>query len=207
MKRFKPKNEFRQNVLTLMTGSTVAQAIPIAISPILTRIYTPADFGVFALFIAIVGMFSAIASGRYEMAIMLPKKDENAINIVALGFIITVFISLALLVFILIFDNYLTMLLNNKEIGFWLYFMPISVFFVGFFNVLSYFNNRKKYYKDIANATMLKSIVLAIIQLLIGFLKPGATGLISGQIISNAFANMKLLKNISKDKKTVRKKT
>lgn len=201
MKRFKPKSEFSRNVLTLMTGTTIAQAIPIAISPILTRIYTPADFGVFALFIAIVGMFGTIASGRYEMAIMLPKKDENAINIVALGLIITIFISLALLVFILIFDNYLTMLLNNKEIGFWLYFVPISVFFVGFFNVLSYFNNRKKYYKDIANATMLKSIVLAIIQLLIGFLKPGATGLISGQIISNAFANMKLLKNISKDKK------
>ena len=48
IKLFKPKSEFSRNVLTLMTGTTIAQAIPIAISPILTRIYTPEDFGLFA---------------------------------------------------------------------------------------------------------------------------------------------------------------
>jgi len=47
--KLKLKSEFAKNVLTLMTGTTIAQAIPIAISPILTRIYTPEDFGVFAL--------------------------------------------------------------------------------------------------------------------------------------------------------------
>ena len=198
--KLKPKSEFSRNVLTLMTGTTIAQAIPIAISPILTRIYTPEDFGVYALFVAIASIFGSIASGRYEMAIMLPKKDENAINIVALGFIITVFISLVLFVFVLLFDDYLTKLLNNEEIGLWLYFIPIAVFFIGFFNILSYFNNRKKHYKDIARATILKAIVLSIVQLSIGFLKVGATGLISGQVISNMFANMKLVKNITKNK-------
>ena len=89
IQRLKPKSEFSKNVLTLMTGTTIAQAIPIAISPILTRIYTPEDFGVLALFVAITSIFGSIANGRYELAIMLPKKDENAINIFALGLIIT----------------------------------------------------------------------------------------------------------------------
>ena len=44
------KSEFNRNVLTLMTGTTIAQALPIAITPILTRLYTPEDFGVFAIF-------------------------------------------------------------------------------------------------------------------------------------------------------------
>ena len=48
LNKLKPKSEFSRNVLTLMTGTTIAQAIPIAISPILTRIYTPENFGVFA---------------------------------------------------------------------------------------------------------------------------------------------------------------
>jgi O-antigen/teichoic acid export membrane protein len=42
--KLKPKSEFSKNVLTLMTGTTIAQAIPIAISPILIRIYTPKEF-------------------------------------------------------------------------------------------------------------------------------------------------------------------
>ena len=45
IKQLAPKSEFRRNVLTLMTGTAIAQAMPIIISPILTRIYTPEDFG------------------------------------------------------------------------------------------------------------------------------------------------------------------
>jgi len=200
LKRLKPKSEFTRNVLTLMTGTTIAQAIPIAISPILTRIYTPEDFGVFALFIAITAIFGSIANGRYELAIMLPKKDEDAINIFALGFIITSAISLVLLVLVVAFNDYFTKLLNNDDISVWLYFVPIAVFFTGLWNILNYFNNRKKQYKDLAKATIIKSIVTAIVQLSVGFVKSGATGLISGQILSQLFANTKLFSNIVKDK-------
>ena len=165
LNKLKPKSEFSRNVLTLMTGTTIAQAIPISISPILTRIYTPEDFGIFALFVAISSIFGSIANGRYELAIMLPKKDEDAINIFALGFIITCTISLLLLILVVLFHDYFLILLKNEEIGLWLYFVPIAVFFTGIYNILNYFNNRKKYYKDIANATIIKSIITAVIQL------------------------------------------
>lgn len=96
-----------------MTGTTVAQAIPIAITPILTRIYTPEDFGIFAIFIALVTIFGSISSARYELAVMLPKKDEDAINILALGFIIIILISLVLLLITIFFNDYLVSLLKK----------------------------------------------------------------------------------------------
>jgi O-antigen/teichoic acid export membrane protein len=182
-----------------MTGTTIAQAIPIAISPILTRIYTPEDFGVLALFVAITSIFGSITNGRYELAIMLPKKDEDAINILALGFIINVFVSLCLLIIIFIFHCKIVNLLNNQEISPWLYLVPISVFLMGCFNLLNYYNNRKKYYKDLAKANIFKSVGMVIVQLLIGFLKAGAIGLISGQIFAQIISNTKLFLNIKKD--------
>ena len=198
--KLKPKSDFSRNVITLMTGTTIAQSIPIATSPILTRIYTPEDFGVFALFIAITSILATIANGRYELAIMLPKKDEDAINIFALGFIITCIMTIITFAVILIFNDYLTNLLVNKEIGFWLYFVPLALFFSGLFNILNYFNNRRKNYKDLRNTTILKSIILAVVQISVGFMKAGAIGLISGSLLSNMFANMKLVRNILKDK-------
>ena len=84
LKRLKPKSEFSKNVVTLMTGTTIAQAIPIAISPILTRIYSPEDFGMFALYFSILALVGVIATARYEIAIVLPKDDEEAIKILAL---------------------------------------------------------------------------------------------------------------------------
>ena len=198
--KLKPKSDFSRNVITLMTGTTIAQSIPIATSPILTRIYTPEDFGVFALFISITSILATIANGRYELAIMLPKKDEDAINIFALGFIITCIMTIITFAVILIFNDYLTNLLVNKEIGFWLYFVPLALFFSGLFNILNYFNNRRKNYKDLRNTTILKSIILAVVQISVGFMKAGAIGLISGSLLSNMFANMKLARNILKDK-------
>jgi len=205
MNKFKVKSEFSRNVLTLMTGTTIAQAIPIVISPILTRIYTPEDFGVFALFLAITGVFSVVASGRYELALMLPRKEEDAINIFSLGMIIILLLTSFLFLFIFLFHQYLLDILQNEEIGYWLYFIPIAFFLVGLFNLLSYYNNRQKNYKDIANATIVKSVVLAVVQLTVGFFKAGASGLISGQIISTLFANLKLFKNIVKDKELLSK--
>jgi len=197
----KIKSEFSRNVLILMTGTAVAQAIPIAISPILTRIYSPEDFGLFALFFAILSIFSVVVNGRYENAVMLPKKDEDAINIFALGIIINFILSIVLMILITIFNSSIVKILGNDNIAIWLYFIPIALFFTGLFNILNSFNNRRKNYKDIADAMVIKSLVMAVVQLLIGFIKSGVLGLISGQIFSTFFANGKLIKNIIKDKK------
>ena len=88
IKKIIPKSDFSRNVLTLMTGTSIAQAIPIAISPILTRIYTPDDFGIFALYMSIASIIAVIATGRYELAMMLPKKDSDAINILFISIVV-----------------------------------------------------------------------------------------------------------------------
>ena len=100
MKTFLPRNEYTRNILTLMGGNIISQSLPIAISPILTRIYTPADFGLFSILISISMIFGSISNGRYELAIMLPQNEEDAINITALGFFITLLITIILLIII-----------------------------------------------------------------------------------------------------------
>ena len=199
----KPKSEFGRNLLTLMTGTIVAQAIPIAISPILTRIYSPEDFGLLALFLAILSLFSVAVNARYESAVMLPKKDEDAINIFALGIIINSTISLTLFIIIVLFNDSITNMLGNSNISVWLYFIPLTLFFTGLFNILNTYNNRQKHYRDIADATILKSMVMAVVQVGVGLVKSGASGLISGQILSQFFANMRLLKNITTNRKLI----
>lgn len=202
--KLKPKSEFSHNVLTLMTGTTIAQAIPIVISPILTRIYTPEDFGIFALFLAIVGFFSVISSFRYEQAILVPKDDEDAINILALGFLINIFISIFLFLIVVVLHKEIANLVNNKDIEIWLWFAPLTIFFIGLFNLLTYWNNRKKHYANITKATIIKSIILAVSQIAIGMIKSGAAGLVGGQILSSIFSNMRLAKSLLNNKKLLK---
>ncbi|NKQ41141.1 MAG: lipopolysaccharide biosynthesis protein, partial [Sulfurovum sp.] len=186
--RFKPKSEFSRNVLTLMTGTTIAQAIPVAISPILTRIYTPEDFGVFALYMSVASILSVMATGRYELAIMLPKKDEDAANIVALSIIISFFVSSIALLIVFIFNAQITNLLGNPEISNWLYFVPITVLLTGIYQSFNYWSNRKKQYKRLATSRIVQSGMTASTNLGMGFGGFGSFGLILGNIFGQGMA-------------------
>ena len=96
LNKLKPKSEFSRNVVTLMTGTTIAQAIPIAISPILTRIYTPEDFGVFAVYLSILTIVAVVATGKYELAIMLPEEENDALNLVSLSILLVSFLYMSI---------------------------------------------------------------------------------------------------------------
>ena len=198
LNRLKPKSEFSRNVLTLMTGTTIAQAIPIAISPILTRIYTPEDFGVFALYMSLVAFISIIITARYEMAIVLPKDDEDAINILALSFLIMIGI-IILTTFIIIFfkDNILN-IFNAQSVGNLLYLVPLSLLLAGLNQIFNYWSNRKEYFKNISSAQISQSIGIGITQPTFGYFSIYG-GLIFGNMIGRTIASFvyidKFLKN------------
>lgn len=194
----KTSADFTRNVLTLTTGTAIAQAIPIVISPILTRLYTPEDYGALALFVAVTSVFGSVANGRYELAIMLPRKNEDAINVFVLGLFINMFVTTMLSIVILVFHDQIVAFMESKNTYFWLYFIPIGVFLIGLSNTLVYINNRIREYKDLAKASIYKSITNAFIQITTGSLKAGPDGLIVGQIFSQTIYSLKLFFNVNK---------
>ena len=194
LKKLKPKSEFSRNVLTLMTGTTIAQAIPIAISPILTRIYTPEDFGVFALYISVASMLSVIATGRYELAIMLPKEDNDALNIVFLSIGISFLIGVIVFLVVFIFNRQLTILLGNPQVSVWLYFIPFSVLLTGIYQSFNYWNNRHKEYKRLALNRVVQSFTTNGTNLSFGIGGIGTFGLVIGSIAGQFVATSSLIK-------------
>src|SRR5690606_2916689 len=92
----KIRNEFGRNVVTLMTGTTLAQALPISLSPFLGCLYPSDDFGVLGLYMAVCAILSVLAAGRYEIAILQPIDDNEAANIAALSVVITLGTAIAL---------------------------------------------------------------------------------------------------------------
>ena len=197
--RFKPKSEFSRNVLTLMTGTAISQAIPIAISPILTRIYSPEDFGILALYMSIASLLSVIVTGRYEMAIMLPTKESDAFNIVILSLLITIFISLVSFVIIFVFNNEITLLLNSPQISNWLYFIPITVFLTGLYQSFNYWINKRKQYILLSKSKVSQSIVTSASNVAFGISGYTYGGLILGgllgQLISTYILSWSIWKN------------
>jgi len=199
--KLKPKSEFTKNVLTLMTGTTIAQAIPIAISPILTRLYSPQDFGLFALYSSILMILSVFATGKYELAITIPKMNIEAKNIVVLSISISIVLSVIVLVFLLLFSNQFAILLKNEQIEKLLYFLPISILSVGFYQSMNYYTNRESKFKRLAISRVMQSLSVACMNLFFGYVVYLHYGMILGSVLGQLLATMILVKLVWNDNK------
>jgi O-antigen/teichoic acid export membrane protein len=193
-----------------MTGTGLAQAIPIAISPILTRLYTPEEFGMFGMYLAIVAILTVAATGRYELAILLPKNDKDAINILVLSILLSALFSLLLLIVVIAFGEKIALIFGEPSLSKWLLWVPVSVLLVGAYQSLNYWSNRKAHYKRLAISRTLQSAGASTMQVSAGYFNVGALGLIAGQvagqIVSSSILAHQIIKEDNQKIKQVSKK-
>ena len=195
-RRARGRHAFATAVLTLATGTAVASAIPIAISPILARVYTPGDWGMFSLFMTVTSTVGAVASGRYELAIMLPEDDDDARALAVLGMLISAGLAVLLLLAALAFADPIARGLGAPALAPWLVLASPTVLFLGVFNCLNYLTTRTAAYRTVATASVTKATVGAAVQVSLGLLTPGPGGLIVGYTASTASANVWLARRL-----------
>ncbi|MCP1198065.1 oligosaccharide flippase family protein [Notoacmeibacter sp. MSK16QG-6] len=178
-----------------MSGTTFSQLILVAISPILTRLYTPEDFAVLALFGAFAQIAAVVANGRYEMAIYLPKHEGEAYNIAVLGGMVAVAVSTGILLGVLLLQSKVAEWWNMPQLESWLWFLPIAVLLSGIFSVAQSANIRLGAYKAIATANIVKALVQAALQVALGLVITGPGGLVLGRTFTNGAGNLPLIRN------------
>lgn len=194
--------EIVRNSLTLVTGTSIAQAIPIAVMPVLTRLYTPEEFGVFALYISIISVFGVIATARYELAIMLPDRDLDAASIALLAASISIAISAVILLFIWFTEAQLVAFLGNPDITPWLYLAPFSVAVIGIYQAVAAWATRKKRFHNLTLSRVTESGSASASQA--AFSQIILTGgLIIGSVLGKLLACGVLLRNIWNRDKSV----
>lgn len=198
--RYASKSSFSAHILTLLTGTTIAQAIPIAIAPILTRLYEPTHFGVFALFAAVVATIGTVATARYELAVVLAKNSDDAANLLALSIFISFAVSFCTLVMVCVFNAPITIMLGNQSISRWLYWVPLAILLTGIYQSLSYWTSRFQKYKILSFSKINQSISMSSANFIFGFSGLNG-GLILGNITGQFFATSTLVWQLWRDDK------
>jgi len=185
----KKGRSFFADVLTLVSGTTIAQLIIILASPLITRLYGPYEFGLLAIFSSITGIIGVIACMRYEFAIMLPDKDELSANLLGLSLLIVAVVSVLLAVFLLFGQEILYFILNTRDIRPFFWLMPLSVFVGGILLALNYWNTRMRRFGLLSIAKSLAAAATTGTQLVAGVIGYATGGaLILATILGSVFA-------------------
>ena len=188
------KKEFVKNVLTLITGSGLSQVVIYASILVLTRLFSTELFGIYMLFSSATLILKPLATLQYEFAIVLPKKDTDAINLVGFSFIILVSYCLLLLMIIFFFNKSIADFFNIKELANFIYLLPVSVFLFGGVSIFDYWNNRANMFKNISKGLLAKSVVMSSTQLATGASSFNSLGLIPGMLLGQFLQLLFLIK-------------
>jgi O-antigen/teichoic acid export membrane protein len=187
------KSDFSKNILTLVTGTSIAQVFPIVISPLLTRIYTPEDFGVFGVFLSLTSILGVISTGRYEMAIIVSKNKNELKSLIKGVLKIILFTTLFFYLVIIFFQNQINKIFDLKI--FLLYLIPLFILINSFYLVLTQILILHKEYKRLSYNKIIVSIINSSSQLALGLKNGNIYGLIFGKLIGVIVAIFILIKN------------
>jgi O-antigen/teichoic acid export membrane protein len=167
-----------RSTLTLLAGGAVAQALPLLLGPLLTRLYTPDDWGRYALFASVAANLAVVACARYEYALPLATDDDEARDLMALCLFLLLGVTLSSVGVALVLSQW-----QGLALAHWL---PLAVAASGAAQWLTLWATRAQRFKSLAAGRATQFGGAALAQAASGVAQAGAAGLITGPIIASA---------------------
>ena len=188
-----------KGMLTLALGSSAARIIGLASIPIITRIYTPSDYGLLALYISITSILASLTTLRYNTAIPLPKSDSLAINLLALSVLLLISFLIILSLSLFLFGEVILHWFDMSELFNWWWLIVLGVAGSAAYEIFTLWATRKRQYKVIAKTQFIQSLTGNTVKILLGLLAFKTIGLITGQFLAQSAGLMGLIKESTKD--------
>ncbi len=180
MKISKLNSDFAKSVTTLVSGTVLSQLIVFALSPIISRLYSPEENANFSIYARIILFVSTIATARFESALALPKRNEHAFSLYRL---IVQLVIISFFVSILFSVIYVTFGLKKSEDSFIYLMVPLGFAPLCIMNIGNGWAMRLGQFKEISRIRMLNSLSMNLSNVLFGWIGLGYKGLIFGYII------------------------
>ena len=178
----------------LSSGTALVQIVAMLASPLLTRLYTPEDFGVYSVYVSIATIIQVIVCLRFDVPITLADKNEKARNLLILCVLSAFIISIITGVITVFFHQKIGQFVGLKENTELLVFISVSVFLGGVYSAGTYWRIRENKYKVITQSKITQSLPQTFSQLYFGYMMYGVVGLILGELIGRLLGSLNLWK-------------
>lgn len=189
LQMFRKFNTVIARSIAIMFGGTVlAQGITFAATPLLSRLFSPDDFGVLGAFVAILTILISFSSLKYELAIPQASIKKHTLELVFLCMYINLVVSFfvaVVLSLLWVFDFYYA--------GMYLWILPLAVFFAGSFQVATYYSIKEKDFYLLSKANVGRSSAQAALQIVSGFFSLGGGALVVSYVFSQALGSLEIL--------------
>lgn len=174
---------FRRNALVLTAGTLVAQGLPLILYPIFTRMYAPAEFGVFATVSLLATVAAIVASGTYEQAILIAQSRRVAAHLAAYTLRRSAWVLAAFLALSIPLGSLLTRVGVDPEVVLWLPAVPLAAAALVVYTCYSEWCVRSRYFGELSRVRIWQTSAIAAVRLALGALVPAINGFVAGDVV------------------------
>ncbi len=166
----------KKSVLSLVGGTTLAQALSFLFSPIQTRLFSPEVFGELAVFTSITGIVGVIVCLRYELAIVLPKDDDEGFALLKLSWLFAALVSLAALVVFALWGRKIYARFGALGLARYWYYVPVTLLLTGIIQAANYWLTRRRQFTVLSYNKVLPVLAVNLVSIGLGFAGHRALG-------------------------------
>ena len=188
-----------KGIFIIASGSIIGQLIGIITTPILTRLYSPSDFGVLGLFSSTLAVISLAGGLGYDLALPLPKDDEDAANLFVFFLFLLSVTSLCFLIIIFLFGDIILSFFHIDQLKTYVVLLVIGFFGVSLYGALTYWVTRRRDYTRITHTRIYQSSGGSVTKILLGLFSVGPIGLVIGYLLSQILGIGTLLRYMWKN--------
>ncbi len=190
----------KSSVARLSVSAIFAQAVSVLTAPVLSRLYSPSDFGTSALFGTITGYITTVACMSYQTGMASQESEDRADRLLLASIYSLVSITFAIFVILYVTRSYVFGAIKAPQLEQMVYVFPLAVIMSGSYSLLSGWATRRRLFDDIASTRISQSVAGALTGISIGILKLGPIGLITNGIVSGSWGVRRLWKTYSRMK-------
>lgn len=191
------KGETSGKVLFLVGGTVTGQGIYMLTMPLLSRLYSPSDFGILAVYASLLGILASITGFGYHLAIPLPKDDVEATHLLFLALFFHGGLTVVLVLVFALWGVQILSLFQWSSLIPYLWFLPVGFFATGIYTIVSYYALRQEAFRTLGRTKVTQKIFGAGISILLGKMG-GTAGLLWGQVAGMAGGILSLVKETIK---------
>jgi O-antigen/teichoic acid export membrane protein len=177
-----------RHMLVLAAGSGAAKLISLVSTPIITRLYSPGQYGLFMLFMASIALLAPLASLRYSAALPLPRRERSAVALLwACLLLLCAFVELLAVLFSLWAEPLFGLLSARSLAPYWpLFLMAVST--AGLYEILTNWSMRRKAFRVMVKAEVSQAVLGGAIKIGFGLAALQRVGLFVGHIAAQSIA-------------------
>lgn len=172
-----------RHVGILTSGSMAAQVALIATAPMLSRLFSPAAFGVFSLMLTISTIGGAIGGLCYEVAVVLPRSRRVATALYWLAFYLSFLTPVVIIGAVALVQHVFPRVFGRVLPADFYYYCFAGTTLTTLVNVLSYAHSRAAQYTAVSVSKFSQTVLPAIAQIALAYIGMGGEGLLLGRVL------------------------